>query len=299
MLLAVTGATGQLGRLVLESLLDRGTAPESIVAIGRGVEKLSDFEARGVQVRAADYAKPDSLAAALEGVDRLLLISGSAVGQRVPQHTNVVNAAKDAGVAFIAYTSAPKADTSDLVLAPEHKATEKLIRDSGIPFAFLRNNWYTENYFQVLEQAQYTGLIIASLGDGRVASASRADYAEAAAVVLAGEGHEGAVYELSGDTAWGYDELASTLSDLLGREVRYRRVNAKEHRKILTKAGVSMAQAAFVVALDGNTRNGALSGTSGELRALIGRPTTPLQETLSQAPGLAAKQRSSLSTEKF
>ncbi|HEU4808057.1 MAG TPA: NAD(P)H-binding protein, partial [Homoserinimonas sp.] len=164
MLLAVTGATGQLGRLVIESLLERGTPPGDIVAIGRNGGKLSDLEARRVQVRTADYTKPDTLAAALDGVDRLLLISGSAVGQRIQQHSNVLNAAKDAGVGFIAYTSAPKADSTDLALAPEHKATEELIRDSGLPFAFLRNNWYTENYFQVLEQAQYTGLVIASLG---------------------------------------------------------------------------------------------------------------------------------------
>ncbi|MHA6667798.1 SDR family oxidoreductase [Homoserinimonas sp. A447] len=286
MLLAVTGATGQLGRLVVDSLLERGTPAGDIVAIGRQVEKLYDLEARGVRVRAADYTKPDTLAAALDGVDRLLLISGSAVGQRVAQHTNVLKAATDAGVGFIAYTSAPKADSTELALAPEHKATEQLIRDSGIPFAFLRNNWYTENYFQVLEQAQYTGLVIASLGDGTVASASRRDFAEAAAVVLTSAGHEGKVYELAGDTAWGYDELTATLSELLGREVEYRRVSPKEHRKILTKAGVPMAQAAFVVTLDGNTRNGALSGTSGELSALIGRPSTPLRETLAAAPAL-------------
>src|SRR5690554_4276008 len=209
MLLAVTGATGQLGRLVIESLLDRGTPAESIVAIGRAADRLADLEQRGVQVRQADYTKPETLTAALDGVTRLLLISGTAAGQRVAQHRNVVTAAKQAGVAFIAYTSAPKADSTDLALAPEHKATEQLIRDSGIPFAFLRNNWYSENYFQVLEQAQYTGLVIASLGDGRVASASRRDFAEAAAVVLAGEGHDGKVYELSGDTAWNYDELTA------------------------------------------------------------------------------------------
>ena len=286
MLLAVTGATGQLGRLVVESLIERGTPPQDIVAIGRAVERLADLEARGVQIRPADYTKPETLAPALEGVDRLLLISGSAVGQRIAQHSNVITAAKDAGVGFIAYTSAPKADTTDLVLAPEHKATEALIRDSGIPFALLRNNWYTENYFQVLEQAKHTELIIASLGDGVIASASRKDFAEAAAVVLAGDGHESRVYELSGDTAWGYPELASTIGELVGREVTYRRVSAKEHRKILTKAGVPMGQAAFVVALDGNARDGALADTSGELSALIGRPSTPLRDTLAQAPAL-------------
>lgn len=288
MLLAVTGASGQLGRLVLESLIERGTPAGDIVAIARSTDKLADFDERGVQVRFADYTKPESVATALNGADRLLLISSSAVGQRITQHTTVVRAAADAGVGFIAYTSAPKADTTDLALAPEHKATEQFIRDCGIPFAFLRNNWYSENYFQVLEQAQYTGLIIASLGEGRVASADRRDFAEAAAVVLAGGGHDGKVYELSGDTAWGYEELATTVSELIGRDVSYRRVSAKEHRKILTKAGVPMAQAAFVVTLDANTRGGALADTSGELSTLIGRPTTPLRETLAQAPALRA-----------
>lgn len=286
MLLAVTGATGKLGRLVIEALIERGKPAGDIVAIGRSIDRIADLRQRGVQVRAADYGKPEQLAAALEGVDRLLLISGSAAGQRVAQHRNVVNAAQAAGVGFIAYTSAPKADSTDLALAPEHKATEELIRASGIPFAMLRNNWYTENYFQVLEQAQYTGLVIASLGDGTVASASRRDYAEAAAVVLAGEGHEGCVYELAGDTAWSYDDLTATLTELLGREVVYRRVSSKEHRKILTKAGVPMAQAAFVVTLDANTKSGALADASGELSALIGRPTTPLRDTLAQAPAL-------------
>ncbi|TQL47732.1 NAD(P)H dehydrogenase (quinone) [Homoserinimonas aerilata] len=283
MTLALTGATGHLGRLVLESLLARGVAPDDIVAIGRDTSKLADFAERGVQLRTADYSKPETLAAAFEGVDRLLLISGSEVGQRVKQHGNVIDAAKDAGVGFIAYTSAPRADTSDLVLAPEHKATEQLIRDSGIPFSFLRNGWYTENYVQVAQQAKHTGLIIASLGDGTVASASRKDFADAAAVVLAGPGHENSVYELSGDTAWGYEELAQVVSDIVGREVTYKRVSSKEHRTILTKAGLPMGQAGFVVSLDTNTRDGALGLVTGDLARLIGRPTTPLAEGLAEA----------------
>ena len=222
MIFAVTGATGHLGTLVIDAMLERGIAPGNIVAVGRSTQKLAELEARGMQVRAADYAKPDTLAAAFAGVHRLLFISGSEVGQRVAQHTNVVTAAKDAGIGFIAYTSAPAADTSDLVVAPEHKATEAVIRASGIPFAILRNGWYTENYAQVLEPARDTGLIIASAGDGRVASASRRDYAEAAAVVLTGDGHAGRVYELSGDSSWDYVELASTVADLIGREVTYR-----------------------------------------------------------------------------
>jgi NAD(P)H dehydrogenase (quinone) len=281
--LAVTGATGHLGRLVLSSLIERGVAPSDIVAIGRDVAKLADFAEQGVVVRTADYSDPSTLDTALAGVDRLLLISGSEVGRRVAQHSNVIEAAKRAGVQFVAYTSAPHADTTSLALAPEHKATEAALRDSGLPFAILRNNWYTEGYVQVAEQAKYTGLIIASLGDGRIASASRRDYAEGAAVVLMEEGHEGHVYEFSGDVAWGYDELAEVVSEIVEREVTYKRVSSKDHRKILTKAGLDMGTAGFVVTLDTNTRDGALGDASDTLSTLIGRPTTPLAEGLAAA----------------
>lgn len=291
MTIAVTGATGHLGRLTIEALLGLGVDPNQIVAIGRSVEKIADLAERGVIVRAADYARPETLAEALLGVDKLLLISGSQVGQRLAQHANVLRAAQDAGVTFIAYTSAPQADTTSLVLAPEHKATEKIIRESGIPFALLRNGWYTENYVQVAEQAAFTGLIIASLGDGRVASASRRDFAEAAAVVISTEGHEGKTYELSGDAAWGYAELAEIVSEIVEREVSYKRVSSKEHRSILTKAGLDMGRAAFVVALDSNTRDGALALTTGELSALIGRPTTPLRQGLGEAYAAAVAAR--------
>ncbi|QEE61484.1 SDR family oxidoreductase [Salinibacterium sp. dk2585] len=290
--LAVAGATGHLGRLVLASLIERGAAPSDIVAIGRDVSKVADFAEQGVVVRPADYSRPATLDTALEGVDRLLLISGSEVGRRVAQHSNVVQAAKRAGVQFIAYTSAPHADTTSLALAPEHKATEELVRSSGIPFAILRNNWYTESYVQVAQQAKYTGLIIASLGDGRVASADRRDYAEGAAVVLAGEGHEGAVYEFSGDVAWGYEELARVISSIVEREVTYKRVSPREHRKILTKAGLDIGTAGFIVTLDTNTREGALADATDTLSSLIGRPTTPLAEGLaaSYAESVAAQQ---------
>jgi len=291
--LAVAGATGHLGRLVLASLIERGAAPSDIVAIGRDVSKIADFAEQGVTVRAADYSDAASLDPALDGVDRLLLISGSEVGRRVAQHTNVVQAAKRAGVQFIAYTSAPHADTTSLALAPEHKATEQIIRDSGIPFALLRNNWYTESYLQVAEQAKYTGLIIASLGDGRIASASRRDYAEGAAVVLLSEGHEGATYEFSGDVAWDYDDLANVVSTIVEREVAYKRVSSKDHRKILTKAGLDMGTAGFVVTLDTNTREGALADATDTLSTLIGRPTTPLADGLASAyaEAMAARQQ--------
>jgi NAD(P)H dehydrogenase (quinone) len=293
---AVTGATGMLGRHVLTSLLERGIAPAEIVAIGRNTSKLAEFAERGVTVRAADYSDAASLDAALDGVDRLLLISGSEVGRRVAQHGKVIEAAKRAGVGFIAYTSAPHADTTSLALAPEHKATEELVTASGIPFALLRNNWYTENYVQVAEQASYTGLIIASLGDGRIASASRRDYAEGAAAVLAGDGHEGKVYEFAGDQAWDYDELAKVISGIVDREVTYKRVSSKEHRSILTKAGLDMGTAGFVVTLDTNTREGALADANDTLSGLIGRPTTPLAEGLAEAYAAALEAKDAAAT---
>ncbi|KQV07371.1 SDR family oxidoreductase [Leifsonia sp. Root112D2] len=281
----VTGATGHLGRLAVEALLRRGTAPEQIVAVGRTVQKLDDLAARGVRVAQIDYTRPETLGAAFEGAEALLLVSGSEVGQRVAQHTNVVTAAKAAGVARIVYTSAPHADTSELVLAPEHKVTEQLIRDSGIPFTLLRNNWYTENYVSTLEQARKTGTVVGSAGAGRVASATRADYADAAAVVLTGTGHDNAVYELSGDVAWSFDELAATIATIVGREVSYEAVTPEEHLAILTAAGLDEGTAGFVVALDGNIRDGALAETSGELNGLIGRPTTSLEAGLRAALG--------------
>ena len=175
MTIAVTGATGQLGRLVLDELLT-SQEPDSLVAIVRDAAKAGELAARGVQVRVADYSDPAALEAALTGVDRLLLVSGSEVGARVAQHGNVIDAAKAAGVGFIAYTSVLAADTTELILAPEHKATEELIRASGLGFTFLRNGWYTENYAQTVATAKQTGAVVAAAGDGRVASATRADY---------------------------------------------------------------------------------------------------------------------------
>lgn len=283
MTVAVTGTSGHLGRLVVDSLLARGAAPADVVALARSTEKVADLRQRGVVVREADYDRPETLAPALEGVDVLVLVSGSEVGQRVRQHGAVVDAAKGAGVARIVYTSAPHADTSPLVLAPEHKATEELLAASGLTTTILRNGWYTENYAGDVAQARETGEIAHSTGDGRVASASRADYAEAAAVVALDDAHAGAVYELSGDVAWDFDTLAAVAADLLGRPVTYRRLSPAEHREILLGAGLDEPTADFVVALDGNTRDGLLAETSGDLARLIGRPTTPLAEGLRRA----------------
>ncbi|MFI2103969.1 SDR family oxidoreductase [Isoptericola sp. NPDC019693] len=288
MTIAVTGTSGHLGRLVVESLLARGAAPADVVALARSTDKVADLAERGVVVRDADYDRPETLAPALDGVEVLVLVSGSAVGQRVRQHGAVIDAAKGAGVRRVVYTSAPHADTSPLILAPEHKATEELLAASGLTTTILRNGWYTENYLPDVERARETGEIVASVGEGRVASASRADYAEAAAVVaLAEDGaHDDAVHELTGDVAWDFDELARTAAEVLGRPVTYRRVSPEEHLEILRGAGLDEATAGFVVALDGNTRDGLLAETTGDLARLIGRPTTPLAEGLRQ--GLAA-----------
>ncbi len=282
MSVAVTGASGHLGRLVVESLLARGADPSRVVALARTTARAADLADRGVEVREADYARPDTLAPALAGVDVLVLVSGSEVGQRVRQHGAVIDAARSAGTGRVIYTSAPHADTTPLVLAPEHKATEELLAASGLTTTILRNGWYTENYLPDVQRARETGEIANSAGDGRVASASRADYAEAAAVVaLADDGaHDGAVYELSGDVAWDFDELARTVTELLGRPVTYRRLSSEEHRELLLAAGLDEPTAGFVVALDGNVRDGLLAETNGDLARLVGRPTTPLAEGL-------------------
>lgn len=282
MTIAVTGATGQLGRLVLEDLLST-QEPGSLVAVVRDAAKAGDLESRGVQVRVADYSDPAALEAALAGVEKLLLVSGSEVGSRVAQHANVVSAAKAAGVRFIAYTSVLAADTTELILAPEHKATEELIRASGLDFTLLRNGWYSENYAQAVATARQTGAVVAAAGDGRVASAARADYAAAAAAVLTSAGHEGRTYELSGDYAWDFKELATAIAGIAGRDVVYRPVSAPELIQVLTAAGLDQGTAGFLAALDTDTKAGLLATVTGELSGLIGRPTTPLLEALTSA----------------
>lgn len=288
MTIVVTGATGHLGRLVVESLLQRGVPAADIRALGRSAERLAPLADLGVQTATIDFENPDTLAPAFSGADALLLVSGSEVGQRVQQHANAIDAAVAAGVGRIVYTSAPHADDTDLVLAPEHTATEKLLAESGLPVTILRNNWYSENYVGQLDTAEATGEIVSSAGDGRVASASRADYADAAAVVLSTPGHEGAVYELSGDVAWSFAELADAVSEIIGRPVVYRAVSPEEHTSVLTGAGLDDGTAGFVVALDGNIRDGALADATTTLSDLIGRPTTPVADTLRAAREQAA-----------
>ena len=273
---AVTGATGQLGRLVVAGLLEQLPA-EQVVAVVRDAAKAADL---GATVRVAPYEDVDALTAAFAGVDVVVFVSGSEPGIRVPQHTNVVRAAQAAGVGRVAYTSAPRADSTTLILAPEHKATEELLRSSGLTWTFLRNNWYSENYAQTLQQAAATGEVVSAAGEGRVASASRPDFAAATVVVATTDGHDGAVYELGGDTAWTFAELTEAAGQALGRELTYVPVSPAELDARLTAAGLDEGTRGFLVGLDVNIAEGTLAEVTGDLSRLTGRPTTPLVETL-------------------
>ncbi|WP_374968309.1 SDR family oxidoreductase [Terrabacter sp. BE26] len=288
MTLLVTGASGHLGRLAVESLLQRGTAASDVVALARNPESVSELADRGVQVRQGDYSDPESLDAAFTGVDRLLLVSGSEVGRRTAQHGNVVDAAKRAGVAFLAYTSITRADTSDLVLAEEHRATEELLAASGLPHALLRNSWYLENYIGQLPVFLAHGTVLGAAGTGRVSAATRADYAEAAAVVLAGHGHEGAVYELGGDTAFTMGELAEAVGRMAGQEVVYRDMSVADYTAALVGAGLPEGYAAVLADGDRGLAQGQLFTDSGDLSRLLGRPTTTLEDALQAAVVAAA-----------
>ncbi|MFF1836763.1 SDR family oxidoreductase [Streptomyces sp. NPDC058231] len=282
MSIVVTGATGELGRLVIEGLL--ATVPANgIAAVVRNKEKGAALAARGVELRIADYDRAETLADAFRAGDRVLLISGSEVGKRVPQHTAVIEAARAAGVAQLAYTGVLGGPDADFELAAEHKVTERLILDSGLPYTFLRNGWYTENYTANLAPVLEHGAVVANAGEGRVASATRADYAAAAAAVLTGEGHLGRSYELSGDTAWSFAEYAAEVSKASGREIAYNDVPAAVHQEILVGAGLPEGFAAILVDVDEAIARGLLAGTTGDLARLIGRPTTPMAATVAVA----------------
>ncbi|GAA5004056.1 SDR family oxidoreductase [Streptomyces siamensis] len=282
MSIVVTGATGHLGRHVIDGLLEKVPASE-IVAVVRSEEKAADLAARGVGLRVADYSAPETLKGAFAAGDRVLLISGNAVGQRIPQHTAVIDAAKEAGVAQLAYTGVLGGPAADFKLADDHKGTEQAILDSGLPYTFLRNGWYHENYTENLAPVLEHDAVVASAGEGRIASASRADYAAAAVAVLTGEGHENQAYELSGDTAWGLAEYAAELSTQTGREIAYNNVPGEVLQGILTGAGLPEPFAAILVDVDAAVERGLLAGTSGDLSRLIGRPTTPLAESIKAA----------------
>lgn len=280
MTIAVTGATGHLGALVVEELLDRGVDASDVVAVVRDAAKAQGLADRGVQIRVADYTDADALKAALTGVDKLLLVSGSDVGQRVPQHANVIDAAEAAGVSLIAYTSILKADTSGVSLAAEHLATEKLLADSSVPAAILRNGWYWENYSASLQQTIENGALLGSAGNGRIAAAARADYAAAAAAVLLSENQGGRIYELGGDERLTYAELADVISTIAGKPIAYHDVTEAEYKQILLGAGLPEFVAEMLPSADAGIARGELDTESGDLQKLIGRSSTPVATVL-------------------
>ena len=279
MKIGITGATGQLGQLVVGKLKEKVSA-ESIVALVRNTERAAEL---GVEARAFDYSKPESLVASLVGIDKLLLISGNELGQRLPQHLAVIAAAKEAGVKQFVYTSILHADTSSLGLAGEHLATEAALKASGLAYTILRNGWYTENYAGSAKGAIGAGAFIGCAGAGKIASAARADYAEAAAVVLAGEGSENKTYELAGDTAYTLTELAAEISRQAGKMIPYNNLTETQYADILKSFGLPDGLAEMLADSDTGASKGGLFDDSHVLSTLIGRSTTPLATVLAEA----------------
>ncbi|MDP9770206.1 SDR family oxidoreductase [Kosakonia cowanii] len=278
-MIALTGATGQLGQFVVEALLKTVPAKE-IIAIVRNPAKAEALSKQGLIVRQGDYNDQAALTQALAGVEKLLLISSSEVGQRAAQHRNVINAAKAAGVKFIAYTSLLHADTSPLGLHVEHVETEKLLAESGIPFALLRNGWYSENYLASAPAALAHGVFIGAAGEGKIASATRADYAAAAARVISEEGHAGKVYELAGDSAWTLSDLAALLSEASGKKVVYQNQSEADFAAALKGAGLPDGLAEMLADSDIGASKGGLFDDSQTLSKLIGRPTTSIADSV-------------------
>lgn len=278
-MIAITGATGQLGQHVIESLLK--TVPASqIVAIVRNPAKATALSQQGITVRQADYSDEAAFTTALQGIDKLLLISSSEVGQRAPQHRNVINAAKAAHVKFIAYTSLLHADTSPLGLADEHVATEQMLAESGIAYALLRNGWYTENYLASAPAALEHGVFIGAADEGKIASATRADYAAAAARVISEDGHAGKTYELAGDAGWPLSQLAAELAKQSGKKVVYQNLSEADFAAALKGVGLPAGLADMLADSDTGASKGGLFDDSHTLSKLIGRPTTSLADSV-------------------
>ncbi|MEU7630482.1 SDR family oxidoreductase [Nocardia sp. NPDC049220] len=283
MTIAVTGASGQLGRLVVDALMRAGSTP--VVAIVRDPRKVADVAERGVDVRRADYGDAAALDIALDGVDRMLLISGNEFGVRVAQHTTVIRAAERAGVELLAYTSIPRATDNPLILAQEHRATEAALAESTVPHVILRNSWYWENYLGGLAHTVESGVLHGAAGEGRVAGAARADYADAAARVLATDGHAGRVYELGGEERLTYADLARVMSEAAGKPVRYENLPEADYVAGLIQAGLSADYARVLGDADAGIAQGLLDVRSGELQMLLGRPATPAVEVFRAALG--------------
>lgn len=279
MRIAVTGATGHLGGLVIESLLNKNVEASDIVAIVRNEEKAKGLAARGINIAVAAYDDEAALKSALNDVDRLVFVSASEVGKRVEQHSNIIAAAKEAGVSFIAYTSLLNLDSSELFLAPEHQATEKMLAESGIDHANLRNGWYWENYAAALETGKAMGKFFSAAGEAKVSGAARKDFAEAAAEVVTTDGHAGKTYELAGAPALTYPEIAAQVGEVLGTDVEYVNLTVEEYEKSLVEAGLPADFAAGLAGADPVIEKGALYSESTDLQDLIGRPAYTVAET--------------------
>jgi NAD(P)H dehydrogenase (quinone) len=280
MSIVVTATSGNLGHLVVEDLLTRGVPATDIVAGARSPEKIADLAERGVRTAVLDYDHPATVEAAVHPGDTFVLISGNDLANRDRQHAEVIGATKRAGAAHLVYTSGLIASESPLAIATAHAPTEDVVRDSGVPFTILRNGWYTENYARDPPAVQANGVLLAGVGEGRVASATRSDFAAAIGAVVTTEGHLGKTYELSGDVAWTYHDLAAAFSQVLRREVVYQAVTPEEQRKVLEEAGVPEQFVEMAVAVDAGLAAGAMAYQNGDLARLIGRPTTPLVEGL-------------------
>lgn len=281
MSIVVTGATGKLGRHVVEQLLERVPAGQ-ITAVVRNAEKAADFAGRGVRLAIADYNAPETFDGLFAAGDKVLLISSSEVdNDRAQQHQAVIDAARTAGVALLAYTSGPGTLTASLV--DDHRRTEEALIASGVPYVLLRNGWYHENYTENLAPVLEYDAVVSAAGEGRVSSAARADYAAAAVAVLTGEGHENKTYELGGDVAWNFHEYAAEVSRQTGREIVYKQVPHDAMAVILTEAGLPEAGAALLAEVDVAIERGELVVDSGDLARLTGRPTTPLSEAIAAA----------------
>jgi NAD(P)H dehydrogenase (quinone) len=278
--IVVTASSGHLGRLVVQDLLRRGVAPGDIVAGARSLEAVKDLDDAGVRTVVLDYDQPKGVEAAVGEGDTFVLISGNDLPNRDRQHADVIAAARRAGAGHLVYTSGLRATDSPSPIAASHAVTENAVRASGIPFTLLRNGWYTENYARSIPAVRASGVLLSSVGDGRVASATRQDFAEAIAAVVTSEGHRGQTYELSGDVAWSYDDLAAALGEVLGRDVVHRALSAEQHLQALLDAGVPEPMAQMAVGVDAGIRAGAFAFTNGDLARLLGRPTTTLVEGL-------------------
>lgn len=278
-MILVTGATGQLGKLVIAALIEKVTA-KNVIATVRNFEKAKDLAALGVQVRQADYNDQNSWNTAMQGAEKVLLISSSELGSRTQQHRTVIHAAKRANVKLLAYTSILHADTSVLGLAGEHRETEAAILDSGLPYTLLRNSWYTENYAMGIPTALALGALYGCAGEGRISSAARIDYAEAAAVVLTGANHEGKTYELAGDGSYNLSEFAAELSRQTEKSIHYVNIPEEAYKKALLEAGLPEPLAELLANSDTGVSKGALFESGKQLSTLIGRPTTALEAVI-------------------